>query len=530
MGRTRVSTDRSVAGRYRLVEIVQRETHRIRWYADDGWTGRPCLATRTWLPPDAGDAVRRAPSRVLRAAEDMSRLCPGRTATVVDSVVEDGFLWTVTAWIDGTPLDELLAEQGTFDCVRAARIALELLDVLDAGHAGGLPHGELSPGQVFVRPDGPVVVTGYGLAGATEAPRLTAPSYAAPEQARGERAGPAADLWALGAILYTMLEGRPPFRERGRPRATLKGVDRLPPRAPVRSGPLTRVVQGLLRKDPRERLTRQVVRGVLVRVLSGDPGAAPAGMPGPRLRGGHLAGVRSAGTGPGRRAVALGTALAVVTVAVAVLGASRGLPGTGAGAAADAPPASASAPAGSGPAGDGRDEPGDRGTAPPSAPPPSGGGGLPPGYRTVRAPEGFSVALPAGWERRDTSRVAGLAYRVTFGADGDPRTLAVTYSERVGADAVAVWRDDVEPALERSGGYERIGGIRATTYLGHEAADMEWYATADGTRVRTFGRGFLLGGGRGFSLRWTTPADGWEEPAGREALRTFLRTFRPGTD
>ncbi|MEU9350344.1 serine/threonine-protein kinase [Streptomyces griseoloalbus] len=538
MGRAHVSTDRSVAGRYRLVEITHRETHRIRWYADDVRTGRPCLVTRTWLPQDAGDAVRRVPSRVLRTAETMSRLCPGRTATVVDTVVEAGFLWTVTTWIDGTPLDEVLAERGTFDPVRAARIALDLLDVLDAAHAEGLTHGELSPGQVFVRPSGPVVVTGYGLAGTTPAPRLTAPSYAAPEQARDERIGPAADLWALGAILHTMVEGRPPFRDRGRPEATLKGVDRLPPRSPVRAGPLTQVVQGLLRKDARERLTGQVVREVLTRVLREDSGAAPAAVPGPRLRGGFTSTVRSAGRGWSGRTMVLGTALAVVTVTLAVLATTRGLPGTGTvtGSAADAPQASASAPAGSGPPDGGRSEPGDRRTAPPSAaatptpaPSPSGRADLPPGYRAFHAPEGFAVALPVGWERLDTSRVSGLAYRVTFGADGDPRTLAVTYSERVGTDAVAVWRDDVEPGLERSGGYERIGGIRATTYQGREAADMEWYAAADGTRVRTFGRGFLLGGGRGFSLRWTTPADGWEEPASREALRTFLRTFRPGS-
>ena len=229
----------------------------------------------------------------------------------------------------------------------------------------------------------------------------------------------------------------------------------------------------------------------------------------------------------------LGTALAVVTVAVAVLAATRGLPGAGGESAAGAPPASASA--GTGATGGAPDEPGGPGTAPPSAaatpapsPSPSDPEGLPPGYRTYHAPEGFSVALPGGWERLHTSRTPGPAYRVTFGAGGDPRTLAVTYSERVGTDAVAVWRDTVEPGLQRSGGYRRIGGIRAVTYQGREAADMEWYAVAGGDRVRTFGRGFLLGGGRGFSLRWTTPAAGWEEPGGREALGVLLRTFRPG--
>ncbi|GGP98649.1 hypothetical protein GCM10010266_22580 [Streptomyces griseomycini] len=531
MGRAHVSTHRPVGGRYRLVEITHRETNSVCWYADDLQTGRPCLVTQTVLPEDPDGTARRVPSRVLRTTESVSRLCPGRIATVVDAVGEDGSLWTVTAWIDGTPLGEVLAEQGTLNHVRTARIALELLDVLDAAHAGGITHGELSPAQVFVRESGPVVVTGYGLAGSTSVPRLTAPSYAAPEQARGERSGPAADLWALGAILYTMLEGRPPFRDRGRPESTLKGVDRLPLRTPVRAGPLTRVVQGLLRKDARERLTRQVVREVLTRVLDEDPGAAPGAVPSPRLRGGHTAAlryVRHVGREWSRRTMVLGTTLAVVTVAVAVLAATRGLPGTDSAAdAPTAPPASASAPGGPrAPDGRGTSRPP---AAPTPAPSPSGTADLPAGYRTYRAPEGFSVALPEGWERRDTSRAADLAYRVTFGADGDPRTLAVTYSERVGSDAVAVWRDDVEPPLERSGGYERIGAIRATTYQGREAADMEWYAGAGGDRVRTFGRGFLLGGGRGFSLRWTTPAADWEESASREALRTFLRTFRPAS-
>ncbi|TQL18609.1 protein kinase-like protein [Streptomyces sp. SLBN-134] len=533
MGRAHVSTDQPVAGRYRLVGITHRETNRVRWYADDLRTGRPCLVTRIGLPRDPADAARRAPSRVLRTTENLERLCPGRTATVVDAVDEGGFLWTVTARIDGTPLDEVLAARGAFTPVRAARVALELLDVLDAAHSEAITHGELSPGQVFLRESGPVVVTGYGLAGGTAAPRLTAPSYASPEQARDERIGPAADLWALGAILYTMLEGRPPFRDRGSPGATLKGVDRLPLPTPVRAGPLARLVQGLLRKDPRERLTRHVVREVLTRVLREEPAVAPAPAARPRPRRAHTGAVGHAVRERRGRSMLLGTALAVVTVAVAVLAATRGMPGAGGESAAGAPPASASA--GTGATGGAPDEPGGPGTAPPSAaatpapsPSPSDPEGLPPGYRTYHAPEGFSVALPEGWERLDTSRTPGPAYRVTFGAGGDPRTLAVTYSERVGTDAVAVWRDTVEPGLQRSGGYRRIGGIRAVTYQGHEAADMEWYAVAGGDRVRTFGRGFLLGGGRGFSLRWTTPAAGWEEPGGREALGVLLRTFRPG--
>ncbi|MGY0065569.1 protein kinase domain-containing protein [Streptomyces sp. QTS137] len=552
MGRTHVSTHQPVAGRYRLVEIIHRQTHHVSWYADDLTTGRPCLVTQVALPGDPGEGGPRAPSRarlpsrVLRTTETVARLCPGRIAAVLDSVDESGFLWTAAAWVDGTPLGELLAERGSFPLVRAARIGLELLDVLDAAHGAGVTHGELGPGQVFVRDTGPVVVTGFGLTGTGPAQRLTAPSYAAPEQARGEDTGPEADLWALGALLHTMVEGRPPFRDRGRPEATLRGVDRLPLRAPLRAGPLTQVVQGLLRKDPVERLTRQVVREALGRVLAENPGPVPAAVPNrPRLRRAYPTLLRGLGRDGGRRTAVLGTTLAVVTVAVAVLtAATQGLPGSeSATGTPSAPPASAAAPAAPaapsnvprtpGASGDpgGRRTPAPSATAtPPPAPAtpvPPGAGDLPPGYRVLRAPEGFSVALPGDFGRVDTSRVFDLAYRITFGTDDGARTLAVTYSERVGSDPVAVWRNDVEPPLERTAGYERIGAIRATTYQGREAADMEWLSTDDGSRVRTFGRGFLLGGGRGFSLRWTTPAADWEDPANREALRTFLRTFRP---
>ena len=56
---------------------------------------------------------------------------------------------------------------------------------------------------------------------------------------------------------------------------------------------------------------------------------------------------------------------------------------------------------------------------------------------------------------------------------------------------------------------------------------MVWLSTVDGVRVRTFGRGFLTGGGRGFSLRWTTPAADADSAADRRALDVILRSFRP---
>ncbi|WP_234542411.1 serine/threonine protein kinase [Streptomyces shenzhenensis] len=538
MVKAHVSAQELVAGRYRLIEVADREPNRISWYAEDVQAERPRLVTQIAFPePPTEDTVRRTTARILRSSEVMSALRPGRVAMVIDAFEEAGSLWTVTELIDGTPLSELLAGQSTFSYVRAARIGLEVLDVLEAAHADGYTHGELSPGQIFVRDRGPVVVTGFGLAGATLAPRVTAPSYASPEQARDERIGPAADLWALGAILYTMVEGRPPFRDRGRTEATLKGVDRLPLRTPLRAGPLTPAVQGLLRKNSRERLSRPVARQALARVLDEDPDTVTERVPVSRLRGAYVA---ARASGWSRTTMIGGTALAVVTVSVAVLAATQGLPG--ASSAGSAPTASATAgdPAnrtdgnGAGPSSS-RTVPSSPVLTSSASPSPSAsaspsavasGSALPAGFHRYTAPEGFSVALPKGWKRLDTQR-DDVAYRVTFGPGGDdPRTLAVTYSTKAGPDPVVIWRDDVEPSLEKLDGYRRIGEIKATTYQGHRAADMEWLSGTGAGRVRTFGRGFLLGGGRSFSLRITAPAAAWYDAADQLAMRTFLATFR----
>ncbi|MGW3358989.1 protein kinase domain-containing protein [Streptomyces bungoensis] len=524
MVKSHVGAHELVAGRYRLLEVFARETNRLWWYAQDVTVNQPRMVAQTALPEDTdADTVRRATARVVRTSEIMRLLCPGRVATVVDAVVEAGALWTVTDWIEGTTLAELLDREGPFSPDRAARLGLDVLDVLQAAHDEGITHGELSPGQIFVRDGGPVLVAGFGLAGTTLVPRLTAPSYASPEQARDERLGPAADLWALGAILYTTVEGRPPFRDRGRPDATLRAVDRLPLRTPLRTGPLTQAVQGLLRKNSRERLTRPVLREALTRALDADTesggSAAPASRP-------H----RGPG-GRGRLLLTAGTVLAVAAVAAGVLAATHHLPGTSPSAAPSLPGATATPSAGR----SGTQAPGagpGPGTGRPTAtsghsPSASAPAALPAGYHLLTAPEGFSVALPDGWRRLTTSRVRDVAYRVTFGTGGASPTLAVTSSSRVGPDPVAVWRDDVEPELERLPGYHRIGGIRATTYQAHRAADLEWLSGTGGSRVHTLGRGFLTGGGHGFSLRFTTPAGAWDDPANRLALRTFLRTFRP---
>ncbi|MER6126954.1 serine/threonine-protein kinase [Streptomyces sp. NPDC001795] len=544
MDHGQVSTQELIAGRYRTVESVHQEEGRSVWLGEDIELGRPVILTETRLAPLQPEVTpRRTVARILRDSEAMELLCPGRVAAVLEVIDDNGVLWTVMERIEGTPLGEIL-DRGPLNYVRAARIGLGVLDVLEAAHRRGMTHGDLSPGQVFVQDGGAVVVTGFGLIGSSVIQRVTAPSYASPEQARGSSAGPAADQWALGALLYAMVEGRPPVKDRGPVEATLRAVDKLPLRSPSNAGPLAPAITGLLRRDALERVPESAVRASLMRVVSEEVDEPTEETLLPRFRGAWLAASR-AGRGwssPAvRRSVLVGAGLAVAASSVAVLVTAgrpddSGASATGTESSRSASPSGSAAPSGDSGA-HGTPSPGSNGTSgkggTSTAPSPSASASSSatrdPALEFHRyvAPEGFSIDLPQGWKRIRTYKASEGTYRVTFGASGDPRTLVVTYSVRLGPDPVAVWRA-LEPSLKSTyAGYSRVGDIRAVTYQGHKGADMEWLSTVDGVQVRTFGRGFLTGDGHGFSLRWTTPAADANSRANQQTLAVFLRTFRP---
>ena len=551
MVKVQVSTEESVAGRYRLLEVVHQEAGRPGWHGQDVEIGQPVAVTRSRLPDDGReDTAQRTSARILRESELLGAVCPGRVATVVDVIHDNGVLWTVTERPEGTPLVELL-RHGPMDPGRVARLGLGILDVLEAAHREGVTHGDLSPGQVYVQERGGVTVSGFGLLGATSSPRVTAPSYASPEQARGEGTGPASDLWTLGALLYAMVEGRPLFRDRGRLSATLRAVDRLPLRPLLNAGPLGPAIQGLLRRDPLERVPEPIVRAALTRILRdgadtgthADGSAPTAALP--LVLDTYAETRRSGRQGSGRtisRPAIIGVTLAVTGACFAAVTAAGGLldrsssSASGPAASPSSPTSSSAAPAPSGgsaapaPASPTPHSPSPPPSPSPSptsaAPEPSAGTGLPSGFHQYDAPQGFSIALPEGWKPLQIHGSSSASYRVFFGAAGDARTLAVTYSEQLGPDPVAIWQA-LEPSLRsESTSYERIGDIRAVDYRGHEGADMEWLSESDGVQERTFGRGFLLGDHRGYSLRWTTPADDWNSSANQQALDVFLGSFQ----
>ncbi|WP_228312878.1 serine/threonine-protein kinase [Streptomyces fungicidicus] len=135
------------------------------------------------------------------------------TAPVVDADPDAPTPWLATAYIPGLTLAQLLASQGPMAEDGLRQLGLALAEALQAIHRCGLVHRDLKPGNIIMADDGPRVVD-FGIARAVEGTRLTmtgiavgTPGFLAPEQAEGLPVSPAADIFALGAVLVAAAGG-----------------------------------------------------------------------------------------------------------------------------------------------------------------------------------------------------------------------------------------------------------------------------------------------------------------------------------
>lgn len=154
-------------------------------------------------------------------AESVARLKHPNIIQIYDIGDADGLPFVALEFLDGGSLGDRLA--GNPQPARAAaELTMTLAAAVQAAHDHGIIHRDLKPANVLYGSDGVPRVTDFGLAkrvGSDEGETRTgqvmgSPCYMAPEQARGDSrdVGPAADVYALGAILYEMLTGRPPFK------------------------------------------------------------------------------------------------------------------------------------------------------------------------------------------------------------------------------------------------------------------------------------------------------------------------------
>ncbi|MEU5938372.1 serine/threonine-protein kinase [Micromonospora sp. NPDC047548] len=261
-----------VADRYRLISPLGQGGMGRVWKARDEVLHRDVAIKELVPPPGLTDEERREMrERSLREARAIARLNHVNVVRVFDVLRTDGDPWIVMEYVASKSLQDTLAEDGPVPPAKAVEIGLGVLGALKAAHKAGVMHRDIKPGNILLGDDGRVVLTDFGLATIPGDPNVTrtgmvlgSPAYISPERATDGTAGPEADLWSLGATLYAAVEGKSPY---ARPSAiaTLAALATEPLPPPKNAGPLKPVLQGLLRKDPAQRMNAEVAERLLRR-------------------------------------------------------------------------------------------------------------------------------------------------------------------------------------------------------------------------------------------------------------------------
>jgi eukaryotic-like serine/threonine-protein kinase len=170
-------------------------------------------------------------SRFRREALAAARLVHPNIVQVFDFGLDEptGQHFIVMELVDGPSGAQLLRDRRTLPIDEALDIVSQASRGLDHAHRNGVVHRDVKPGNLLVSPDDVVKLADFGIARATEQSSITqvgsvlgTAAYLAPEQARGEEAGPAADIYALAVVTYQLLAGRLPYEATSLSELTLK--------------------------------------------------------------------------------------------------------------------------------------------------------------------------------------------------------------------------------------------------------------------------------------------------------------------
>ncbi|MBB5076383.1 serine/threonine protein kinase [Nonomuraea endophytica] len=242
------------------------------WRGQDELMGRPVAVKEIRLPT----ADQQFYERVVHEVKSAALLHHPRVVTIHDIVSADDGPMIVMEYFAGRSLAQVIATDGPLPVAHVRGIAVDVLNVLVEAHQAGIVHRNLRPSNILLS-DARLVVTDFGVSRPPEehSPTpLTTAAFLPPEQVRGEHAGPAGDLWSLGATLHAALEGRSPF-EGPTLVATMAAVLAADRPRPERAGPLTPLLDALLQRDPARRPTATQA----LALLAAPPPAMPAGPP-----------------------------------------------------------------------------------------------------------------------------------------------------------------------------------------------------------------------------------------------------------
>jgi serine/threonine protein kinase len=262
-------------------------------------------------------------SRFQREAQAAARLVHPNIVQVFDSGRDEPSeqYFIVMEYIEGQSGAEILRDEGWVEVDEALAIIDQACEGLHYAHRHGVVHRDVKPGNLLRAREGEVKLADFGIAKATEQSSITqvgsvlgTAAYLAPEQARGEEAGPRADLYALGVVTYQLISGRLPYEAASLTELALKQQQEEPPMldtlvAAVRPE-LAEAVAIALALDPRERY--QTAREMGRALGDGANGISPL----EGSQGAHEAPATSATTvlGSARRPGGRGTERAATTV------------------------------------------------------------------------------------------------------------------------------------------------------------------------------------------------------------------------
>jgi eukaryotic-like serine/threonine-protein kinase len=209
--------NRFVGGRYELRRSLGRGASKEVFLARDMRLDRDVAIALIKRAPSAGGL----PARVLQEVRTTARLDEHpHIVTVYDVIEEHDATWIVSQLVRGGTVEQLLeAHPHGLPIADAVRIAGEVASALHFAHEHGVIHRDVKPSNVLlVPPDNIALLADFGVAFLPDQPRLTVngmpvgtPTYMSPEQAYGEVADRRSDLYTLGAMLYELVCGRPPF-------------------------------------------------------------------------------------------------------------------------------------------------------------------------------------------------------------------------------------------------------------------------------------------------------------------------------
>ncbi|RKN46406.1 serine/threonine-protein kinase [Micromonospora endolithica] len=247
-----------LGNRYRLDERIASGGMGDVWRGTDQVLGRT-VAVKSLLPallddPDFAERFR-------GEARTMATINHPGVVDIYDFGSDQQIAFLVMEYVEGDALSATLGRVGRLTPARTMALVAQAADALHAAHVKGIVHRDVKPGNLLVRPNGTLVLTDFGIARSDLVAQLTAAgsvlgtaSYISPEQATGQVATAASDVYALGVVAYQCLAGRRPFEGDNALEIAMRHVRETPRPLPQDIPPQVRaVVERALAKDPAAR-------------------------------------------------------------------------------------------------------------------------------------------------------------------------------------------------------------------------------------------------------------------------------------